>query len=294
MTKRIMDKYMKYIKIEKNLSDNTVISYNLDLKKYLYFLESKNIELLEVRENDIYSYLIYLDKENTSLSTVSRMISSIKSLHEYLFNDRLIEKNPSLKVKKPKLEKNKVNILERDEVEKLLGAPNLNTLIGIRDKAMFEVFYGTGMRVSELVELNISDINMHLEYIQCTKNNISRTIPLGEITKKYIDFYLTTSRIQLVKDVQTKAMFVNSKGEKLTRQGLWKVIKIYSQKMNINKNITPTMLRHSFAIHMINNGADISVVSKILGNSNLSSLQGYLNYINKNVRDELKNNNPRN
>ena len=205
----------------------------------------------------------------------------------------MTDKNPSVKLKKPKLQQNDLNILSQVEVEKLLNSPNMNTLIGIRDKAIFEVFYGTGMRVSEIIDLELEDVNTLAEYIECKKNNSSRLIPLSETVSKYIKLYLECSRTRLVKDTNNKAMFLNSKGEKFTRQGLWKIIKLYSEKMNINKNITPTMLRHSFAIHMINKGADVGVVSKILGNANLSSLQVYLNYINKNVREEFKKNAPR-
>lgn len=290
---KIIYKYLEYIKIEKNLSENTINSYKIDLKKYIEYLHSKNINASEITESDIFSFLIYLEKNNTSVSTISRTISSIKSFHEFLFSNGFSKSNPSRKLKKPKIERNNVDILTEEEVELLLNLPSLNTPIGIRDKAILEIFYGTGIKVSELIDLNLDNVNIDLEYIDCKSNKGSRTIPLGSIAKKYIVKYLDSSREKLNKYSDQKALFLNSKGERFTRQGLWKIIKRYTENLNINKNITPTMLRHSFAIHLLNKGANLGIVGKILGNSNLASLQGYLNHIDKNIRQEFKEKHPR-
>ncbi|SHH08439.1 tyrosine-type recombinase/integrase [Tepidibacter thalassicus] len=289
----IINKYLNYIKTNRNLSRNTIEAYKLDLKKYMKYLNDKNIDFLHVNENDIFSFLIYLEKNNTSVSSISRIISSIKSFHEFLFLNKLCESNPARKLKKPKIQRSKIDILTEQEVDLLLNSPDTNTIKGIRDKAILEMFYGTGMKVSELVELNLDDLNLDMEYIICKSNKGNRVIPLSSIAKKYIIKYLYESRLKIVKNENQKSLFLNSKGEKFTRQGLWKIIKRYTEKLNLNKNVTPTILRHSFAIHLLNKGANISVVGKILGNTNLNTLQGYLNYLNKNIRQELKEKHPR-
>lgn len=288
-----IDMYLDYIKGQKNLSQNTITSYYLDLKKYKEYIEKNNITMEDVSEGDIINYLIYLEKQSISTSSISRTISSIKSFHDFLFSSRITENNPAKNIKKPKLEKNTINILTEDEIETLLNAPSLDSCIGIRDKAIFETLYGTGVKVSELVKMDLQDINVDMEYIDCKYSKYGRIIPISNTNKKYLVMYLNESRNKLVKDNNEEALFVNSNGHRFTRQGLWKIIKKYANKCNINKSINPTMVRHSFAIHLLNEGANISVVSKILGNSNLSSLQGYLNHINQNVRKEMKEKHPR-
>lgn len=289
----IIDKYVDYIIKDKNLSQNTILSYKSDLKKYINYLNSNNEDYISVSENDIFSFLIYLQKSNTSVSTISRIISSIKSFHEFLFNTRISDNNPARKIKKPKVERPKMDILTQEEVEILLNAPDLSNTKGIRDKAILELFYATGIKVSELIDLNIDDVNLNMDYINCVNNKNMRTIPVSNTAKKYIQKYLDDSRVNIIKDRDEKALFVNSKGQRFTRQGLWKIIKKYTRDINLDKNVTPTMLRHSFAIHLLKKGANLSVVGKILGNNNLTSLQIYLNHIDKNIRKELKENHPR-
>ncbi len=293
MDNKIIYDYLEYIKTEKNLSENTMNSYKMDLKKYIDYLKQKDIHYSQVNENDLFSFLIYLEETNISVSTISRMISSIKSFHEFLFLNKLTPSNPSKKIKKPKIEKEKIEVLTEGEIEKLLSLPELDSIMGIRDKAILETFYGTGMKVTELTQLDVENVNIDMEYINCIKSKNSRIIPLGSIAKKYILKYIENSREKIVKNKEEKTLFVNAKGERFTRQGLWKIIKRYTEKLNTKKNITPTMLRHSFAIHLLSKGADITIVGKILGNSNLSSLQGYLNHLDKNIRKEFKEKHPR-
>lgn len=289
----ILKNYLEYIEVNKKLSKNTVASYKRDLTKYIEYLNSKNIVLSDVVENDIISYLIELEKENSSVSSISRMISSIKSYHDYLFFNKLSDKDPSKNIKKPKVNREKVDILTEEEVDKLLKFDDLSNPKKKRDKAIFEVLYGTGIKVSELMEMDIDDVDFEIDYIYCGKSKNQRVIPLCETTKFYLKDYIDNARGEFVDDTE-KALFVNSKGIRFTRQGLWKMIKRYAKEANINKNINPTTLRHSFAIHLLNGGANVAVVSKILGNSNLSSLQLYLKYIDNNLRQEIKNKHPRN
>ncbi|RDY28749.1 integrase [Romboutsia weinsteinii] len=288
----VIDEYIKYIQDKKKLSKNTVSSYFIDIKKYMEYLQENNIALNDVVENDIISYMIELEKSNISVATVSRMISSIKSFHDYLFFSHKCILDPAKSIKKPKVEKNDVDILTEDEVEALLRFPKLSTPKLIRDKAIFEVLYGTGVKVSELIEMKLEDVSLDIDYIYCNTGKNKRVIPLSDVTKLYLEKYIKEGRSYLALD-EEEYLFVSSLGQRFTRQGLWKIIKKHANRANINKNINPSMLRHSFAIHLINEGANIAVVSKILGNTNLSSLQGYLNHINKNVRREIKEKHPR-
>ncbi|MGL5694190.1 MAG: tyrosine-type recombinase/integrase, partial [Peptostreptococcaceae bacterium] len=265
----VLKEYINYIKNKRKLSENTVSSYFTDIKKYLDYLQNKNIIPHGVVENDIIGYLMELERANVSASTVSRMISSIKSFHDYLFFSGKCEKDPSRSIKKPKVKQNDIDVLTEDEINALLNFAKLDSPMLLRDKAIFEVLYGTGIKVSELVEMNVTDIDLDIEYIYCNSGKNQRVIPIPDITKMYIDRYLKEGRVKLANEKE-EALFVNSLGSRFTRQGLWKVIKKYALEANINKNINPSMLRHSFAIHLLNNGANIAVVSKILGNSNLS------------------------
>ncbi|MEG1310880.1 MAG: tyrosine-type recombinase/integrase [Romboutsia sp.] len=288
----VINDYIAYIKDKKRLSDNTVSSYFADIKKYIDYMEEEKIKLNDIVENDIIGYIIKLEKDNISVATVSRMISSIKSFHDYLFLNHINKVNPAKSIKKPKIEKNDLDILTEEEIEALLNFPKLTTPKLIRDKAIFEILYGTGIKVSELVDMNVDDIDLEIDYIYCNNSKNQRVIPLSEITKLYLERYIKEARLELAIHGEN-SLFVSSLGQRFTRQGLWKLIKKHASLVNINKNINPSMLRHSFAIHLLNNGANIAVVSKILGNANLSSLQSYLNHINKNMRKEIKEKHPR-
>lgn len=288
----VIKEYIDYIKDKKRLSNNTIASYYIDIKKYTDYLDKKGTRLSDVVENDIISYIIELEKANASVSTVSRMISSIKSFHDYLFLNHISDTNPAKHIRKPKVKQNDLDILTEEEIESLLNFKKLDSPKLIRDKAIFEVLYGTGIRVSELVEMDLEDVDLDLDYIYCNSEKNPRVIPLSEITKLYLEKYIKEGRPDLVLYGEN-ALFVSSLGQRFTRQGLWKIIKKYAKLANINKNINPSMLRHSFAIHLLKKGANIAVVSKILGNANLSSLQGYLNHIDKNVRKELIEKHPR-
>ena len=288
----VIDDYIKYIKEKKKLSNNTINSYKNDLKKYIDYLDNNNIKIDNVVENDIISYTIKLEKENISVSTISRCISSIKSFHDYLFFYGQNKTDPSKNIKKPKMEKSTIDILTEKEIESLLEFKDLSKFKNIRDKAIFEVLYGTGIKVSELVCMNIEDIDLDIDYIYCNSGKNKRVIPLSDITKYYLNMYIIKARQNMVQ-VGENALFVNSFGQRFTRQGLWKVIKSHADKVKINKNINPTMLRHSFAIHLLNKGANIAAVSKILGNSNLASLQCYVHQIDSNIRREIREKHPR-
>lgn len=288
----LIKEYIDYIENKRKLSSNTVSSYRMDLKKYKDYLDENNIDVREVVETDILNYLVELEKNNVSVSTIARMTSSIKSFHDYLFFSKICETDPAKNIKKPKIKKESVEILTEEEIESLLNFESLDSDKLKRDKAIFEVLYGTGMKVSELIELNVDDVDFELESVMCSSSKNKRVIPLIDVTKEYLEMYVNEARENIAADGEN-ALFVSSLGHRFTRQGLWKIIKKYSKKANIDKNINPTMLRHSFAIHMINKGANIASVNKILGNTNLASIQSYLSCIDQNMRREMNLKHPR-
>jgi integrase/recombinase XerD len=235
----------------------------------------------------IYNYASYIKGEHVSAWDKTRLVDILSKIYPDVTIDNLDEKiqNGEFSV---------IDSIIPFYENALLEFKELKTPKQIRDKAIFETLYGTGVKVSELIDMNIDDVDLDLDYICCESGKSSRIIPISQITKKYIVKYIDKSRPEFVKDnYKEKALFVNSNGERFSRQGLWKLIKKYANIANIDKNINPTMLRHSFAIHLLNEGANIVVVSKILGNSNLSSLQSYLDYVNKNIRQELREKHPR-
>lgn len=288
----LIKEYIDYIENKRKLSSNTVSSYRMDLKKYKDYLDENNIDVREVVETDILNYLVELEKNNVSVSTIARMTSSIKSFHDYLFFSKICETDPVKNIKKPKIKKESVEILTEEEIESLLNFESLDSDKLKRDKAIFEVLYGTGMKVSELIELNVDDVDFEVGSVMCSSSKNKRVIPLIDVTKDYLEMYVNEARENIAADGEN-ALFVSSLGHRFTRQGLWKIIKKYSKKANIDKNINPTMLRHSFAIHMINKGANIASVNKILGNTNLASIQSYLSCIDQNMRREMNLKHPR-
>ena len=288
----VLKKYMEYIKCKKKLSENTICSYYTDLKKYMDYLQCQDIKIEDVAEYDIINFLVDLEKQNISVATVSRVTSSIKSFHDYLFLNHITSTNPANNIKKPKIKRENIEILTEEEVEAILNFPELDTPKKMRDKAIFETLYGTGIRVSELVELDLQDVDLQIDYLYCNKGKNQRVIPLCEVTKLYLQKYIKEGRSNIAKDDEN-ALFVNAHGQRFTRQGLWKVIKKYATMANISKNINPSILRHSFAIHLLKGGANVAVVGRILGNSNLSSLQLYLNQMDENIRKEIKEKHPR-
>ena len=215
----VLKEYMDYITCKKKLSPNTISSYYTDIKKYIEYLNNENIKIEDVVEYDIINYLVNLEKQNISVSTISRMTSSIKSFHDYLFLNHIISTNPANNIKKPKIKRENVEILTPEEVESLLKFEDLSTPKKMRDKAIFETLYGTGIKVSELVELNLQDIDLQIDYLYCNAGKNQRVIPLCDITKTYLEKYIKEARPSLARDGEN-ALFVNAQGLRFTRQGL--------------------------------------------------------------------------
>ncbi|AHM56516.1 tyrosine recombinase XerD [Peptoclostridium acidaminophilum DSM 3953] len=290
---KLLSDYKEYIQNEKGLSRSTVFSYENDLKKYFEYLSSCKLDILDVSESDLEDFVAHIKTFDISQATVSRIVSSVKSMHEYLYDAKLSCKNPAKKIKKPKIEREQTtDILMEEEIVKMLSMPDSAGCTGMRDKAILEIIYGTGMKVSEIVSLNVEDVDVQMEYINCDGTRSKRAVPLGLSALESVKAYIEKSRTSLIKPCSGSALFLNLKGDRLTRQGLWKIIKGYAKEAGIQKNVTPSVLRNSFAVHMLSNGADIRIVSQLLGNSNISCLQPYVQS-KKNARIELKSKHPR-
>ncbi len=272
--------FLEYLKLNKNTSANTLSAYERDLNNFSDFLNVKNLSFLSCSDDDIASFKELLSKSGKSVSTVSRCMSTLRSFFKYLVVTGKISSNPALEIKNDKQEKKYFEILTEDEIDKLLALPNGRDLKGKRDKAMLETLYATGMRVSELISLNVTDVNIRMNYINC-RSNKERIIMLYPKAVKILDDYIKSSRLYFVANENEEALFVNINGERMTRQGFWKLLKAYAEKAGISKTITPHTLRHSFATHLLQNGASIHDIKDILGHSDISSTQVYTDFIKK-------------
>lgn len=276
--KKILDEYQIYLITVKYMNENTsVSSYIEDLYKYLEYMEKKHINsALKIKYEDIVDYLKYLDENNYMVTSVTRKIVSIKLFHKYL-NDKYNINDVSIKINNPKFYRKLPNILTIEEVDNLLDI-NLITAFDYRNKAMLELMYSSGLRVSELVDLKLSNINLEDGYVRCFgKGKKERIVPIGEIAQDYLKKYIYEYRDSMLKGYYTENIFLNNHGKNMTRQGFFLIIKKIAKEKNIDKNITPHMLRHSFATHLLNNGADLRTIQEMLGHSNISTTQIYTN-----------------
>lgn len=281
----LLRKYIEHLQF-KNLSYNTIDAYKRDLTSFIDFLKSRDEELNTITTDVIILYAQKLQKEGKANTSVIRNIISIRNFYKYLLINKIVDEDPTLAYELPKNKKEIPKILTVEEVDKFLLQPDLSTAKGIRDKAMLEVMYATGIKVSELLGLTIYDINLKLLYIKIrSKDREERIIPLGRTACKYLSQYLEV-RDQFNK-YSFDLLFLNIKGNKMSRQGFWKIIKYYSKEANINKYMNSYTLRHSFAVHLLQNGADIKSVQELLGHNNMSATQIYSFISKKNKIEEI-------
>ena len=285
--------FLQFLENEKRASANTLQSYKRDIVQYQEYINENDINYLKVDSDDLNSYFEYLKKQGRKTSTISRAIASVRAFYQFLVRTKKIKKDPTAEVKTPKIEKKVPSILTQKEVELLLDQPKCVDLKGIRDKAMLEFTYATGMRVSEIIALNIDDVNIEDEFVFCHYGYKKRTIPLGKMAVKTLSDYIKRARPILIKTEDEKALFVNLSGERLTRQGFWKIVKYYKEQANITKDITPHVLRHSFATHLLQNGAELKAIQMMLGHSDISSTQVYMQFQNENIKDVYNKTHPR-
>lgn len=294
MMERTVMEFINYLRNTKKTSDNTVVSYQRDLKKFRAYLIEKGIgSLEEVTELDLEGYLRYMEEKDFASSTISRSVASIRALYQYLFSEGRISSNPAALLKPPKVEKKMPEILSVDEVDKLMQQPDPSTPKGIRDIAMLELLYATGMRVSELIHLHTGDVNLKYGYVTCHDGDRERVIPIGSASRHALSRYIEEARGAFVKDKEEKALFTNCSGKAMSRQGFWKVLKGYADSAGIRKDITPHTLRHSFAVHMLQNGADVKSVQEMMGHSDISTTQIYLGVNMVKMRDVYMKAHPR-
>jgi integrase/recombinase XerD len=285
--------FLDFLKVDKKLSENTLQSYKRDIEQYEKYVEENRINYLKVTEEDIRDYMEYLREENKKQSTISRSLASIRSFYQFLIRVKKIKKDPTMAIESPKVNKRVPNILTSKEVELLLDQPQDVDLKGTRDKAMLEFAYATGMRVTEMISLNMEDVKLDEGYVVCRGRNKIRNIPLGSMSLKALKEYIEDARPYLIRNETEEALFVNVNGTRLTRQGFWKIVKYYKEQAHIEKDITPHVLRHSFATHLLQNGADLKAIQTMLGHSDISSTQVYMQFQDPGIKSEYRKAHPR-
>jgi len=289
-----INNFISYLHNVKKMSKNTEMSYQRDLEKVLHFLNKQGISsVTSITAKNLSDYVKSMDTENFAVATVSRNIASIKAFFHYLVKEGYVKEDVSIDLKAPKIEKKLPDILTTDEVIQLLEQPNGDSPKEIRDRAMLELLYATGIRVSELISLGIADINMQMNYLICKDHNKERMIPFGVEARNAIQIYLDKSRLVMMEPTDSTILFVNCSGKPMSRQGFWKIIKFYAKKAGITSEITPHTLRHSFAAHLVENGADLRSVQEMLGHSDISTTQIYANLNHNRLREVYAKAHPR-
>ena len=289
----IIDLFLDTLWMERGLSKNTLSAYRSDLCKFLLWLEGENIEVDQARSNNILTYLALSEKKSTR--TIARSLSSLRRLYEYLYREGRIKINPVDNVDAPRLGRNLPKSLTENEVESLLEAPNVKQALGLRDKCMLEVLYATGLRVSELVTLTLHQINLRQGVIRVTgKGNKERLVPFGETATQWLDKYLSSTRDEIIKDkLATDVLFPSIRGKAMTRQTFWYMVKRYTVSAGIKKSISPHILRHAFATHLINHGADLRVVQMLLFFNDTATTEIYTHVARERLKDIHAEHHPR-
>ena len=285
--------FFGFLENDKKVSNNTLQSYERDLKQYERYLSEQGKEYKEETNEGIKEYITYMQEIGKKSSTISRGLASIRSFYQYGVKNKDVENDPTEGISSPKIEKRVPSVLTSSEVALLLDQPKNVDLKGTRDKAMLEFAYATGMRVTEIISLDIDDIDFKEGFVNCRKANKQRIIPLGKMSLKALKEYTDHAREILLKDDNEKALFVNVNGQRLTRQGFWKIIKYYKEQAHIAQDITPHVLRHSFATHLLQNGADLKSIQTMLGHSDISSTQVYMQFQDDGIKDIYKKAHPR-
>jgi integrase/recombinase XerD len=285
--KDIIEEFLNYLVVERGLSDNTIFAYRKDLYKYANFLESKKkrLHLNEVERNDIRDYLVFQKENALSPNSISRSLVAIKVLHRFLLREKYIKEDMASVLDSPKLWKHLPETLSLAEIEDIIQKPDTRNWLGLRDRAVLELMYATGLRVSEFVNLTVDNVNLEVGFLRCIgKGSKERIVPIGKKARDAIEKYLSKTRVRLKKPQSPNALFLSRLGKKISRQSFWKMIKKYANLAGIKKDITPHTLRHSFATHLLEHGADLRVVQEMLGHADIATTQIYT-HINK---DRLK------
>ncbi|MGX4669511.1 site-specific tyrosine recombinase XerD [Cerasibacillus sp. JNUCC 74] len=291
-----VEDFFNYLQVERGLAENTLVSYRRDLTQYMDYLKTmvKKDDWEQVTRSDIIGFLYGLKDANKSSATIARHISAIRAFHQFLIRDQSVTHDPSLHIETPKKERKLPDVLSVKEMDALLNISG-NSPLHIRNKAMFELLYATGLRVTEMITLKITDLHLTMGFVQCFgKGAKERIVPIGNIAAKAIETYLQQARGKLIKQqTDNQILFVNQHGKPLTRQGFWKILKKRAQEAGITKKITPHTLRHSFATHLLENGADLRLVQEMLGHVDISTTQIYTHVTKSRLKDVYKHFHPR-
>lgn len=288
----IIQDFIDYLK-SRRVASNTLVSYERDVKQFFKHLKKIDKKIFDAKSDDIQNYIAHLQTAGKSNATISRNVASIKAFYKYLLKNKLVESNIADNVISPKVEKKELIVLSVKEIEKLLDQPKSMDLKGQRDKAMLETLYATGIRVTELVNIKVSDVNLAAGHIKVKKKSKERIIPIGNVAMKCLKDYIANARPLLIKTEEEDTLFINTNGQKMTRQGFWKILKHYKEESNIEKELTPHTIRHSFAVHLLQNGAEIKTVQEILGHTDVASTIMYTQMADMTLRDEYLKAHPR-
>lgn len=287
--------FVEYLQKERRMSKNTLEAYKRDVQEFIAFEGARGMtDLLDTSSTEIIAFLHDLKISGKSAATVNRKLASIRAFFNFLINSGLIQSNPTVDIKSPKIERKELEYLTIEEVDKLLSVPD-DSVRGVRDRAILEVLYATGIRVSELIEADLEDLNMRMGFITCEgEQSKARIVPLGRPARAALENYIYEARKHLIKDnTEEKALFVNYYGKRITRQGLWKVLKEYGEKAGIKKRLTPNIMRNSFAVHMLQNGADLKSLQELMGHEDITATQAYLSVTKNRIKDVYDKTHPR-
>lgn len=288
------DDYKRYLVKEKKVSENTVTAYIRDIEQFERFIVGRGIASLEKAENaDVVAYLMELKSGSRSRATVNRKLASVRTYYSYLLNSEIIRSNPADNIKSPRIEKKEIEYLSVEDIDMLLSLPD-ESVKGMRDRAILELLYATGIRASELIDMKLEDCNMRMGFVKCDgPHSKARIIPMGRPCRKAMEDYIYESRNMIIKEKQTEFLFVNYMGDQMTRQGLWKVLKEYGDKMELKVKLTPQVIRNSFAVHMLQNGADLKSLQELMGHEDIAATQVYLSVTKNRIKDVYDRTHPR-
>ncbi|HUL29309.1 MAG TPA: site-specific tyrosine recombinase XerD [Thermodesulfobacteriota bacterium] len=291
----LLESFLHYLIAEKGLSKNTIDAYRHGLTRFLAYLRERNLqEIRDVAKVDIQSFLLVLRKKHLNTRSIVRDLTILRTFFRFLIQEGILQSNPVEDLESPKVAKKLPEILTINEIERIIEQPNLQTPLGTRDRAMLEILYATGMRVSELIQLPTHQVNLEAGYVLVYgKGSKERIVPLGGEAMRWVDLYLRTARRVLSKEKESPFLFINRSGKRLTRQGFWKNLRHYAQKAGLHKRITPHLLRHSFASHLLERGADLRSVQMMLGHVDISTTQIYTHVTGERLKKVHKRYHPR-
>lgn len=289
-----IQKFESFLRDEKKMSENTVQAYIRDVRHFSEFVAGRGVEdVTEASNAEVVAYLMNLKTAGRSRSTVNRKLASIRTFFDYMQREGSVRINPADDIKSPKIEKREIEFLSIDEIDRLMSAPD-DTLKGTRDRAILELLYATGIRASELIQMKEGDVNLRMGFVKCDgQHSKARIIPMGRLCRKAMEDYIIDVRTKMLKGKEETALFVNYMGEPMTRQGLWKVLKEYGIKAGLSLNLTPQVIRNSFAVHMLQNGADVKSLQELMGHEDIAATQAYLAVTKNRIKDVYDKAHPR-